>query len=151
MKLALKFSGQWVPEASRLYLNGLSRPYNLEDLEEMCRMQLVMEAYAMQIPSGRHVFCDTEAVNFLIWSRLKFGKTCPLILDAVRRSRYDLFLLMRPDIPWEPDPLRENPEDRDLLRVLWLETLQSFGIPWIEISGNLRETEAEMLVSKYCP
>ena len=44
----------------------------------------------------------------------KFNKCEKWILDT--KDNYTYYLLCRPDIPWEPDPLRENPFDREIIQ-----------------------------------
>ena len=51
------------------------------------------------------------------------------------RRQYDLWLLCKPDLPWEPDPLRENPDDRERLFERYEELLDQLGKPYAVISG----------------
>jgi nicotinamide riboside kinase len=79
---------------------------------------------------------DTDILNFKIWSQEKFGRVHPEIERLVSELHYDLRLLCRPDIPWEPDPLRENPSDRDRLFTLWERELQAINAPYVIIEGD---------------
>jgi len=45
----------------------------------------------------------------------KYASCDPFILNKLDAFTPDLVLLCTPDIPWEADALRENPQDRDRL------------------------------------
>ena len=57
---------------------------------------------------------DTDLITIKIWSEYKFGNCDTWILDKIEEQQNEirLYLLCKPDIPWESDPLRENPNDR---------------------------------------
>ena len=54
------------------------------------------------------LLCDTDAITVRIWSEEKFGRCDPRWSSSPRNGRTTgHWLLCRPDIPWEPDQLRE--------------------------------------------
>jgi nicotinamide riboside kinase len=55
----------------------------------------------------------------------------------VSENWFDLHVLCAPDIPWEPDKLRENPEDRDALFLRYVETLEKMRKPYLIVEGSL--------------
>lgn len=141
-----------VTEGAREYLQELDRPYTEDDVLEMARGQAQMHQDA-PLFAAEHweatggaddlgtapvepVFFDTDTVNFVIWSREKYGRVHPTIERLVGEVHYDWRLLCRPDIPWEPDPLRENPHDRDRLFEVWMNELRSRGLPFTVIEGD---------------
>ncbi len=139
--LAADFGTLWVPEYAREYLTALPDPaaYTLADLEAIARGQLAAEARAATTtPAGRPLICDTDLLVILIWAEERFGQ-CPPWLRAAALSphAYAVRLLLHPDLPWEPDPLREAPDPA--LRAYLLEryraTLQAAGLPFTEITG----------------
>lgn len=126
---------EWVPEYSREYLAGLDRPYRQDDILQIARGQLSREEKRFNA-GGRFLFCDTEMLVCKIWSEEKFGHCHPWILEKLDRHRYDLYLLCNTDIPWQADPLRENPHDRDRLFGLYLKELTAREFPFAVISGT---------------
>lgn len=74
-----------------------------------------------------------------IWSEDKFGRCHPWILSQLDRQDYVLYLLCKPDLPWQPDPLRENPQDRDRLFEVYQQELILRNFPFIIISGQGNE------------
>ncbi len=59
------------------------------------------------------------------------------MLAALARPRYAGTLLLAPDLPWTPDPLREHPDPAQRWHFyrLYRAELVSRGWPFAEISG----------------
>ncbi|MCB9285490.1 MAG: ATP-binding protein [Lewinellaceae bacterium] len=144
--LAGHFQTVWVPEYARSYLEGLSRAYEFDDLEQIARGQLAWEKEYGQ-RAHRFLFCDTDLLVLKVWSEYKYRRCSPFILEALRDYPYDLFLLCAPDIPWEYDPLRENPEDRQELYEIYLGELERMGSSFVEVRGSLEE-RSSLIVEK---
>lgn len=140
--LSERLSLPLVEEFSRSYLNSLNRRYTPDDLVEMSRGQLQSEEAALQ--DSPVIICDTSVEVYKIWYEFRFGP-CPVELEAlVNINPADFYLLMRPNIPWEPDPLRENPEDRDELFESYKVLLASNKADYFEIDklGDQRVEQA---------
>ena len=60
----------------------------------------------------RRIILDTFLLNIAVWSEFKYNRCHPWILDKISQLRIDQTFLMKPNIPWEPDILRNNPNDR---------------------------------------
>lgn len=155
-ELAAHFGCGQVSDGTREFVEELDRPYVEADLLDMARehAQWIDDAAALAgehheaLEAGRAftrvaftepIFFDTDILNIKIWSQEKFGRVHPEIERLVRDLKYELRLLCRPDIPWEPDPLRENPRDRDRLFGIWERELKSYGFPYIVIEGTHEE------------
>lgn len=133
-KIGKEFDLAPVPEYAREYLGSLDRPYALSDLIEIAEGQLALEA---KLGEGRKgVVADTDLTVIKIWAEDKF-KNVPLILElAWEAQQYDHYLLCKPDIPWEADPLRENPKDRDRLFGMYENYLKAKGLPFTIVHGS---------------
>jgi NadR type nicotinamide-nucleotide adenylyltransferase len=109
--LADALNAPWIAEYVREYFAQKgSSDYQLSDIIAIAQGQIKAES-ANKAPI---LICDTTALVCKIWAEVRYGH-CPAELAALYRPQdYALHLLTRPDIPWEPDPLRENPSDRDL-------------------------------------
>ncbi len=55
------------------------------------------------------VILDSGMLTLRMWARIKYGITIPLVEDAMREDVTSLYILCRPLIAWEADPLREAP------------------------------------------
>lgn len=129
-------------EYARIYLEELGPSYTEPDLLRMAHGQLMAEADGQAFASShgqRLLICDTDMITVRIWSQEKFGRCHPTIEQLARDVHYDLWLLCSPDIPWEPDPLRENPLDRDRLFAVYEAALIELGKPYAVVAGTRSE------------
>lgn len=136
--LALHYDVPCVHEASRPFLETRQGGhYEERDLLAIAHMQLAMEeASALFMDADPpHLFCDTDLITIRIWGEEKYGSSDPWIVQQTEERHYDLWLLCTPDMPWEPDPLRENPNDRDRLFRVYESTLQQLSKPYVIMHG----------------
>jgi nicotinamide riboside kinase len=129
--LAAHFGVPWVPEYARSHLAG-RQGYVEADLLAIAQGQ---HQAGRELAEGPVLFHDTDMITIRIWSLEKFGRVDPAIERLVHRVHYDHWFLCRPDLPWEPDPLRENPHDRDRLFTLYEENLHALQRPYTIMEG----------------
>lgn len=129
--LARQLSTVVVPEFARTYLQYLHRPYTIDDLAVIHRGQLSWEAWYAQ-RAQKWLICDTDWTVMQIWKE-HFAPQSNLYFE---RQPWHHAFLCRPDIPWEPDPLREHPHQREALFDEYLQLLESTGWPFTVISGD---------------
>ena len=80
-----------------------------------------------------------------IWSEYRFQQASQYILEAHKKQHFTHYFLCAPDIPWEPDPLRENPSNRDELFLLYEAELIKNEWPFTILKGSLKERQKEVL------
>lgn len=124
-----------VPEVARDWLAARGNHYEEADLETLARLQWRAEADAARAERG--VVADTDLAVIRVWSEVRFGRCATWILDALAARPPAVYLLTRPDLPWEPDPQRESPDAREraLLHARYRRLLRELGHPWHEIGG----------------
>lgn len=133
--LAMHFGVPWAAEQARGYLDALGRNYVEADLLTIARAQLeAEEAVLRDAPSM--LLCDTDLITLRIWGEEKFGRSDPWIVERTEQRPYDHWLLCAPDIPWEFDPQRENPHDRERLFAVYEHILSALDKPYTIISGD---------------
>jgi nicotinamide riboside kinase len=142
--LAIELHCQWIPEYAREYLENKSE-YNLSDLDIMAQEQCNKWR---SIENQSLVIYDTEMLVYKIWSQVKFGQTTEVIDHLYLKQEIDHYFLCKPDIPWEFDALRENPENRDELFEMYLKELEDKKRPYSILSGSIekRTKEASQLI-----
>ena len=115
-----------VPELARDMLSA-GAGYGKAELLEIITAQLALEAKMRRAQTGL-LICDTDVLVLQIWWQEKFGELPPELRAAGEDLAPRGYLLTRPDLPWQPDPLRENPDDRERLFELYLAQLKAG--PW---------------------
>lgn len=155
-QLAGHFGCPWVPEYAREYLEGLGRPYEVEDLDIMAERQLaaIWEGIGTQLAVGSGelavdgiqlavgnlqlaidslqedwrenafltfykeefggfkrpvLIVDSGMLSLRLWARIKYNKVIPFVEEALEKDMTSMYVLCRPLLSWEPDPLREAP------------------------------------------
>jgi len=102
---------------------------------EIARLQAASEAVALSETDGLVVF-DTDLLVIRVWWEERFGALPEEMIALLTARQTRAYLLMRPDLPWEADPLRENPEDRQRLFEVYEALLLAEGMPHRVISGQ---------------
>lgn len=144
--VALAAGGSLVLEAARSYLSDLHRSYVRQDLFSIACEQAAAEEEAA-LSGNALVVCDTDILTICIWSHEKFGGVDDGLLAMMRRTRYDRTFLCMPDIPWEEDPLRENPYDRDRLYEVYRAWLYRERRPYEVVQGGREDRLQHVLRS----
>lgn len=133
--LAKYYNTSWVPEYAREYIERLDRPYIERDLMDIARGQLLAEDREAKY-AKRVLICDTNLLVIKVWSEHKFGACYEEIVEHVKTRKYDLYLLMNPDIPWVEDAQREHPQMREFFYDIYREEIIKSGAPYVEITGQ---------------
>ena len=136
--LAAHFRTVWVPEYSRAYAIAKREPLDAGDVEPIARGE--MEAIDARIAEARQLLVlDTDLVSTVVYARHYYGE-CPAWIEReahVRRS--DLYLLMKPDVPWVADPQRDRPHHREEIHALFRAEITRMGSAYVEIGGGWEE------------
>jgi NadR type nicotinamide-nucleotide adenylyltransferase len=110
-QLASVFETLHVDEFARAYLTNLDRNYIESDLLEIAKGQLKNEYAKLQYGSC-FLFCDTDLNVLKVWSEHKYNRCHAWILNKIAKQDYDAYIVTAPDLPWQPDVLREHPDQR---------------------------------------
>lgn len=144
--IAQHYKTTCVPEFAREFIEKLERDYNKKDLVN------IAEGHLKDILSAEERFrdkplivVDTDFIVIDVWSRYKYGETDKAITALVESNIFDLHILCEPDIPWENDVMRENPNDRDSLFILYKETLETHGKSYIIVNGSIKKRKKKAI------
>jgi nicotinamide riboside kinase len=146
--LSLHYEVPWLPEYAREYLEGRAN-YSEQDLEEIAREQVTREVAIIGESPGL-VILDTDLVVIAIWWKEVFGHIPNWVIDHLDSQSPRHYLLARPDLPWQADPLRVSPHDRERLFGLYRQLLHEKHFPTIEISGQ-GESRVQLALSALEP
>lgn len=126
--LARRYDALLVPEYAREYMERLapSDQYTYDDVLAIARQQIdVLSSLQSDL-----VIFDTELIITKVWFMHKFGKCPDFLLQALHNYPMDMYLLCYPDMPWLPDPVRENPNIREYLFDWYEREIQALNIPY---------------------
>ena len=146
LQLAHKLNAPWNAEVARTFLEAINRPYTQDDILTIATLQLFNLNTAKKQGAPIHIF-DTSFLVLKIWLQEKYNTTITLIEEQLQQSSNDLYVLCKPDIPWEPDPLRENEHDRDRLFAIYEKELKEMEKRYIVVGGD--PDERVEMVLKY--
>lgn len=133
--LAKALGSLWVPEYSRSYAEQVGRALTSADVEPIARGQVAAEDAASErwrAQVGRRrdappLVLDTDLVSTTVYAEHYYG-ACPAWIMAAARERLgDLYLLCEPDLPWESDGVRDQPEARAKLHSAFGVRLRTLG------------------------
>jgi len=149
--LANHYHTQFVPEYAREYIGGLIRPYCYKDVEFIARKQVEMEKIFME-KASKILFYDTWLIITKTWFQVVYGKYPEWLDQKLRESSIDLYLLCYFDIPWIPDPLRENPgKMRKKLFHIYQDEIKKTAVPSgiVKGKGDTRFNNALEIVNRF--
>jgi len=127
------YDAPFCQEYARDYLSKKEGSYNQNDLDQIAKGQL---QHWENVKESAIAFYDTEMLVMKVWSSVKYGNVSSFISKALLNQDFHHYLLCKPDIPWELDPLRENPGNREELFNMYLELLEEKKLPYTVIAGN---------------
>ena len=144
-----------VAEEARRIIGELDRPYTQVDLLVIAQAQRALEnkiltqaAYQTTAP---FVICDTDLRTIRIWSNWKYGSCDEYITAEIAKATHTFYLLCSPDIPHQPDPQRENPNDLIQLFNLYEQDLRrdEQRYYWVEGSAERRLDVALFIIELF--
>ncbi len=134
-ELAAHFGGSFVPEFAREFLEERNGKYSQADLPTIAKGQLNLENQVID-KGEKPVFCDTDVVVVMVWHEFKYGEQSAELEALFKRQPERKYLLTYPDLPWQDDPLRENPKDLNSIFDLYVSTLNRLGVDYSIVNGN---------------
>ena len=137
-------------EYARIYLEQHGPAYDYDLLLRMSREH--KEHQNACVPEHAAAgFLDTDLINYKIWCDVVFGRCHDEIIQAMHAEVNHVYLVCYPDLPWEYDPLRENPDDREQLFDRHVREIESLGREYriIRGVGDARRAAAEDAVRDF--
>jgi NadR type nicotinamide-nucleotide adenylyltransferase len=85
------------------------------------------------------VILDTDLVSTVVYCEHYFGHSPEWIEAEARKRAGDLYLLLAPDIPWQPDGVRDRGDRRAEMHELFAQKLGALGLRFVVIGGTREE------------
>ena len=126
-------------EYAREYLDALKRDYNSDDLLKIAKGQL-------QTENGLQLL-DTDLITLKIWSEYKYGSCDKWISTQIEKQKSEerFYILCSPDIPWQADNQRKNPNDRRKIFEIYKKELEDLKHKYFILEG---ENRLEKIIQK---
>ncbi len=139
-QLAKHFGAGYIPEYARTYIENLAHPYTYQDVENIAQHQIqqLNTSQSLNLQTSKPsnlLFYDTELIITKVWFLHKYNRCPDFLLEALKQNPIDFYLICAPDLPFIPDPLRENPNLRDYLFEWYLREIQAQNKPYAIVSG----------------
>lgn len=135
-QMADHFHALYMPEYARDYIGTLGREYDYHDVEIIAEKQ-VQQLHKLKKMNPRVIFVDTWLIITKIWFEEVFGKTPGWLEPEIKKNPVDLFLVCDTDLPWVPDPVRENGgEKRQYLQKRYIEMIRHYGFRYNVVTGR---------------
>ena len=144
-QLSNHFNISFSKEFARYYINSLDREYIIYDLLSIAKGQLECEFNSQLL--------DTDLITIKIWSEYKYGSCDKWILDQIEKQKTEnrFYLLCSPDIPWQADNQRENPNDRENIFKIYKQELENLGHDYFIVEGENRTENSILKISSITP
>ena len=137
--LSSHYGWPFVNEYAREYLNRQDGHYTFSDLETIGKGQLQKIHQAEGQSQKPVIFLDTDLLTIWVWSDLKFHRSFDWLDQHLMPEAADLYLLCYPDLKWEPDPLREDPDQLKEIFDSYQSRLTQMGLNYQTVRGHREE------------
>lgn len=150
--LAQSFNTLWVKEFAREYCEQLKGDCTIADELAIFYGQLKAEEKCIEDLMALNNFpsiliTDTTILNVKVWCEHVFGTAPEIVKQTCNTIKYDLYFLMKDDIPWEEDPLRNFSNERPYFFKVFQNELESRKENYVIIEGDFDNRIA--LAKKY--
>ena len=139
--LSKHFNILFAKEFARSYIDNLDTVYSIDDLLCIAKSQLKSELKCQLL--------DTDLITIKIWSEYKYGRCDKWILDQIEKQKTEkrFYLLCKPDIAWQEDKQRENPNDREELFKIYKQELDDLEHTYFIVDGENRMENSILKIS----
>ena len=114
-ELSEEFNTTWVEEYCRDFALDKWKRYGKHcessDVIPIAEGQMNYEREALK-EARNLLICDTDILETLVYGKIYYSKSYPVLEDYITHNYADLYLLTYIDVPWEEDRVRINPNNR---------------------------------------
>lgn len=140
--LAEHYGVPWVPEYGRewtMIRPGLHEPWQTEEFDLIAIEHARQEVEAMRRSPRPLVISDTDVLATTLWHERYLGRPSPSVIARAEAWRPDLYILTGDEIAFTQDGWRDGEAIRHEMQQRFRETLDAFGVDWVEVRGTPEE------------
>ena len=136
--LSKRYSGIFIPEYAREWVEKHSKDVSYDDLCHIAKQQIEQLKELEKKEEDRIAFFDTELIITKVWFDYAFGKIPEWLNEAIDQYPMNIYLLTYPDLEWVQDGTRYNGSDdiRWELFERYEQEIQKLNIPYYIIQHN---------------
>ncbi|HEY8175606.1 MAG TPA: AAA family ATPase [Gemmatimonadaceae bacterium] len=134
-RLGQHFGAPVAEEFVRDYSAERGGKLGFADHGAIARGQIASEDAAIALAKDL-VILDTDLVSTVVYCEHYFGRSPAWIENEARARAAQLYLLLKPDIPWIADGVRDRGERRDEMHDLFKQKLDDVGLRYVDIGGD---------------
>ena len=141
-QLASHYKTLWVPEYSRIYAEQKVKNNEIltkDDVLPIAKGQMVLEN-SLTEQADKLLICDTNLLETKVYSEAYYNGYSPEILNKYAlENYYNLYFLTNIDMPWEPDGIRDKPNEREDMFKAFQDALIKNKIPYVLLNGSFEK------------
>ncbi len=135
--LSAYYNSIWVPEYAREYVENLTEKYSYTDVCNIAIKQIELEMqFENTSNDAKFVFFDTDLIITKVWFDFCYQKVPDFVTNRLKKGFFDLYLLCEPDLPWQPDSVREHGDDRTFFFDWYKKEIELSGVPCVIVNGT---------------
>jgi NadR type nicotinamide-nucleotide adenylyltransferase len=145
-QLAQHFQTHWLPEYGREYYEQVMPHFDYLGISHIAGGHLMHEEEAL-LRANKILFLDTDLILTEIWSEIYFQR-CPEWIRTVNHlpaQRADLYLLLKPDVPWVNDGTRSFGHIREEQFNQIRKELEKRHLPYRVVEGTFEERKQKAI------
>lgn len=138
--LADHYNTTFKEEYAREYLQNLNKAYTFEDVEDLAQKQEVRQSRFINSQPELAIL-DTDLLTIRIWMADKFMQFPGWITENLSNHFANrIYIVCKPDIPYEDDIFREDPERRDEIHKKYIKLLKVKAADrFTEVGGTVED------------
>lgn len=147
--MASHFNTKWVPEFARDMLQNkydkTGKTCEANDIKPIVKGQIRTENELIQ-KATQYLFCDTNPLETYVYAKAYFPNSDFSWLDELNKYLdYKHYFLTYIDTPWIADDLRDKPEERKDMFLMFLQELKRRNKNFTILKGDLETRTNQVL------
>lgn len=149
--LADAVRGHWIFEWARPYLELVGQDIDLHAMGTIWKGQDATQRHASLFKDKAFIIQDTDLFSTIgYWEQPHWQDKLGFVPDGLvkdaRATQSDLYIILRSNIPFEPDPLRYGVDRRESDDVYWENVAIKYNLPYIIVDASDHDERMEWAV-----
>lgn len=143
-ELAADLNGHWLFEYARPYLELVGPEINVKSMEAIWRGQYATQRHALQMYDKPFVIQDTDLFSTVgYWAQphweADLGPVPQKLVNDAIRTKSDLYIITKSNIPFEEDPIRYGGDRRESDDNYWIALAEKYKLNYIVLESSMRD------------